>query len=118
MSSSNRVRICIEELLVNAYLGVHTVEQKKLRQIPVDVEFEYEAPHSDSLLSALDYREIRNKILAAVENNRFALIETMARTIVEAVATEPRVMRVTVRVSKTKALKQARSVDALVEWIR
>jgi hypothetical protein len=51
-------------------------------------------------------------------SHRFCLVETMAKTIVEAVATEPRVMWASVRVGKTKALKQARSVNAMIDWTR
>lgn len=34
--------ISIEQLMVKAYLGVHDSEQIRLRNIPVDVQFEYE----------------------------------------------------------------------------
>ena len=118
MRNSNRVRVRIEDLLVNAYLGAHAREQKKRRRIPVYLEFEYEQPSTDSLALALDYRDVRDKVLAAVERQRFCLIETMARAILDAVRSEPRVSRVCVRVEKTGALKQARAVTAVVEWNR
>lgn len=108
----------IEELLVNVYLGAHAREQRKRRRIPVYLEFEYEQPSTDSLARALDYRHVRDKVLAAVEKRRFCLIETMARAILDAVTSEPRVSRVCVRVEKTTALKQARAVTAVVEWNR
>jgi dihydroneopterin aldolase len=115
---SNLVRVCIEDLLVNAYLGAHAHEQKKRRRIPVYVEFDYEQPSTDVLSSAVDYRLVRDKVLAAIENQRFSLVETMARVILGAVRSEPRVRRVFVRVTKAKALKQAKAVTASVEWIR
>ena len=117
MLNSN-VRICIENLLVKAYLGVHASEQETPREIPVYLEFEYESPRTDSLSEAVDYRLVRDRVFAAVENRRFALVEIMAKTIVDAVKSEPRIVRVLVRVSKTKALKQARSVSATIEWNR
>jgi len=84
----------------------------------VYLEFEYEQPSTDSLARALDYRDVRDKVLAAVEKRRFCLIETMARAILDAVTSDPRVSRVCVRVEKTRALKQARAVTAVVEWNR
>jgi FolB domain-containing protein len=116
--NSNHVCVRIEELLVNAYLGAHAREQKKRRRIPVYLEFEYEQPSTDSLALALDYRDVRDKVLAAIEKRRFCLIETMAGAILDAVKSEPRVSRVCVRVEKTRALKQARAVTAVVEWNR
>ena len=118
MRNSNQVRVCIEELLVDAYLGAHAREQRKRRRIPVYLEFEYEQPDNDSLALALDYRLVRDKVFAAIEKRRFCLIETMAKAILDAVKSEPRVSRVCVRVEKTKALKQARAVTAVVEWNR
>jgi len=103
---------------VHAYLGAHAREQKKRRRIPVYLEFDYEQPGADSLALALDYRDVRDRVLEAVENRRFSLVETMARAILDAVRSEPRVTRVRVRVEKSKALKQARAVTALVEWTR
>jgi FolB domain-containing protein len=114
----NVVRVGIEDLLVHAYLGIHPAEQEKPREIPVYLEFEYECPASDNLAQAIDYRRVRDKVLAVVENRRFALIEIMAKTILDAVKCEPHAYRVLVKVSKTKALKQAKSVTATVEWNR
>jgi FolB domain-containing protein len=115
---NSNVRICIEDLLVKSYLGVHASEQEKPREVPVYLQFEYKSPASDNLMEAVDYRQIRDLVLAAVENRRFALVEIMAKTILDALKTEPRIVRVLVRVSKTKALKQAKCVSAMVEWNR
>jgi FolB domain-containing protein len=114
----NVVRVCVEDLEVKAYLGVHDSEQEKLREIPVYLEFEYERPGSDSLALAVDYRRVRDRVLAAVENRRFALVETMAKVVLDAVITEPRIIRALVKVCKTRALKQAKSVTAMIEWKR
>jgi len=116
--NSNLVRVCIEELLVNAYLGAHAYEQKKRRRIPIYLEFEYEQPGTDSLASAVDYREVRDRVLAAVESRRFCLVENMVRAILDEVRKQPRITRICVKVTKPKALKQARAVTAAVEWVR
>jgi dihydroneopterin aldolase len=118
LSKQNVVRVCIEDLMVNAYLGVHASEQERPREIPVYLEFDYECPTSDTLAQAVDYRWVRDRILAAVENQRFALVEIMAKTILEEVKSEPRIVRAMVKVGKRKALKQAKSVTAMLEWNR
>ena len=112
------VRVSIEELSAEAYLGVHDSEQQEPRRICVDLEFEYKRPKTDSLAAAIDYRTVRDKVLSAIENRRFKLVETIAETILDAVKEEPRVTWLSVRVHKLGALKQAKSVAALVEWRR
>ena len=118
MPESNPVRISIEELAVNAYLGVHDAEQKKPKRIPVSVEFEYEQPTSDSLAAALDYRGVRDKVLAATQNRRFRLVETLAGIILDVLKSDPRIRWAAVQVRKQGALRQAQSVVARVEWRR
>lgn len=118
MLSSNLVRVCIEDLVVSAYLGAHAHEQKKRRRIAIDLEFEYQQPCDDVLAAAIDYRGVRDKVLATIENRRFCLVETMARVILDSVRSEPRVHSVRVKVSKRGALKQARAVAAVIEWNR
>jgi FolB domain-containing protein len=115
---NSTVRICIEDLLVKAYLGVHDSEQENPREVPVYLEFEYQSPASDSLAEAVDYRRVRDLVRAAVENRRFALLELMAKTIIDAVKSEPRIIRILIKVTKIKALQQAKSVSAVVEWNR
>lgn len=118
MLQPNLVRVCIDELLIDAYLGVHASEQEKRRSIPVYLEYEYLQPNEDTLTAAVDYRKIRHEIFTAVNDHRFCLVETMAKTILDAVKAEPRICRVFVKVEKMKALRQAKSVTAEVEWVR
>lgn len=118
MLDPSLVRVSIEELSADAYLGVHDSEQQRPRKICVDLEFEYKRPTIDSLAAAIDYRTVRDKVLSVIENRRFQLVETIAETILDAVKDEPRVTWVSVRVHKLGALRQAKSVAALVEWRR
>jgi dihydroneopterin aldolase len=118
MLDSSLVQVTIKELSVNAYLGVHDHEQAKPTKVSVDLEFAYKRPTTDCLTAAIDYASVRNTVFLAVENRRFALVETMAETILYAVIAEPRMAWSSVRVHKYGALKQASSVVALVEWRR
>jgi len=73
--------ISIEQLMVNVYLGVHDSEQHRMRNIPIDVQFEYETAGVDELAVAIDYRAIRGRVLEATQGRRFRLIEALAKTI-------------------------------------
>ena len=118
MPGPEMVRVSIEGLSVDAYLGVHDSEQRKPRRICIDLEFEYKRPIDDSLPAAMDYRTVRDRVLSALQNRRFQLVETIAETILNAIRDDPRSTWVAVRVHKPGALRQARSVAALVEWKR
>ena len=118
MLDSSMVRVSIEELSVDAYLGVHDSEQRKPRRICIDLEYEYTRPTTDTLIAAVDYRDVRDKVLAAIENRRVKLVETLAQTSLEVVKKESLVTGISVRVHKLGALRQAKSVAALVEWRR
>jgi dihydroneopterin aldolase len=117
MLGTGLVRISIEKLSVQAFVGVYELEQQSPRTICIDLEFEYDRPATDSLDKAIDYACIRDKIFSAVENRRFGLVETVAQTILTTIK-EPRMIWLSVRVRKPRALKQAESVAALVEWRR
>ena len=118
MLDSNLVQVTIKEMSVYVYLGVHDHEQVKPTKVTVDLKFAYKRPTSDRLADAIDYAAIRDTVLSAVENRRFALVETMAETILNAIKAEPRMTWSSVRVHKHGALKEALSVMALVEWSR
>jgi dihydroneopterin aldolase len=116
MPDPSLVRVTIEELSVQAYLGVHDREQRKPTEIKIDVEFEYKRPTTDTLGGAIDYAALRDTVLSAIDNRRFALVETVAETILYAVKVELQMTWVSVRVRKLGALRQASSVAAFVEW--
>jgi len=69
--------------MVKVYLGVHDSEQHRLRNIPVDVQSEYETAGVDEFSAAIDYRAIRDRVPKASQGRRFCLIEALARTILD-----------------------------------
>lgn len=112
------VRVCVEALSVQTYLGIHDFEQEKPRDVYVDVQFDYARPKEDQIEAGIDYRWVRDAVLTSAQGGRFGLLEILAETILKAVTAEPRMLWVSVRVHKMAALRQAKSVTALVEWKR
>ena len=110
--------ISIEQLRVKVYLGVYDSEQHRLRNIPVDIQFEYETTGVDELSAAIDYRVVRDRVFEATQGRRFRLIEALAKTILDAVKSDSRIFRVAVVVRKPRALRVARSVSVLADWRR
>jgi len=112
------MQISIEQLMVKVYVGVHEAEQRKLRSISVDIRFDYEPGGVDDVSAAVDYEDIQKRVLEATDKKRFRLIETLAKTILEAVKRDSRISSVAIAVHKPGALHGARSVSVSAEWRR
>lgn len=112
------MKISIEKLLLDVYIGAEKIEQRTSRRIPVDIRFEYEFSRADELASAIDYREIRDRVLEVTTHQRFHLIEALAIKVLAAVTKEPKIFRAEVVVHKPHALRLSQSVSAKTEWRR
>jgi len=115
------VLVCIKNLRLSAILGVYDEERHAEREIIVNVRVEYDpsvAIRTDALEDALDYKQIRNRIVSVVSGTRFRLIETLANGIVEELVKDPRILKLRLEVDKPKALRLAESVSVVVRWKR
>jgi len=115
------VLVCIKNLRLSAILGVYDEERHAEREIIVNVRVEYDpaaAIQTDALEDALDYKQIRNRIVSVVSGTRFRLIETLANGIVEELVKDPRILKLRLEVDKPKALRLAESVSVIVRWAR
>ena len=113
--------ICLKNLRVSGILGVYDEERHAERDIIINARIEYNAQdalRTDSLEGALDYKQVRDRIVNAVAGTRFKLIETLASAIVQELIRDPRILKLQVEVDKPKALRLADSVSAIVEWER
>ena len=113
--------VCIKNLHLSAILGVYDEERHAEREIIVNVRVEYDpaaAIQTDALEDALDYKQIRNRIVSVVSGTRFRLIETLANGIVEELVKDPRILKLRLEVDKPKALRLAESVSVIVRWAR
>ena len=113
--------VCIKNLRLSAILGVYDEERHAEREIIVNVRVEYDpsvAIRTDALEDALDYKQIRNRIVGVVNGTRFRLIETLANGIVEELIKDPRILKLRLEVDKPKALRLAESVSVVVRWKR
>ena len=113
--------VCIKNLRLSAILGVYDEERHAEREIIINVRVEYDpaaAIRTDALEDALDYKQIRNRIVGVVNGTRFRLIETLANGIVEELIKDPRILKLRLEVDKPKALRLAESVSVVVRWKR
>ena len=89
-------------------LGVHGVlafEQVSPQPFELDLSLEADFANpasSDQLVDAIDYSKIVNEVRTIVEQQRFALIESLAEAVAQQILTDERVQAVTVALRKLR----------------
>jgi FolB domain-containing protein len=113
MASERRDRIHIRDLACRCVVGVNPEERVNKQDILVNVTLETDLARSgasDRIEDTVDYKDLKNRILSAVEDSQFFLIERLAECIAEVCLADKRVQAATVTIDKPGALRFARSV--------
>ena len=106
-------RILIRDLVVSCIIGTNKEEREHKQTVSINLAIETDlapAGSSDRLEDTLDYRALKNRIVAHVEASECLLIERMAAEIADLCLREPLARAATVRVDKPGALTKAKSV--------
>jgi dihydroneopterin aldolase len=95
----------IKDLVVEARHGFHPHEKEKAQRFKISVELAIEttATETDQLEDTLNWSEIRDQIVAVVNNNSFNLIERLAKAIADDLLTNSAIQTVTVSIDKLDA---------------
>lgn len=110
---AKRDRIYIRDLALRCIIGIYPDERRERQDVIINVSMEGDlsaAPVSDAIDDTINYKVIKKKIVALVEDSTFNLIETMADRILTICLEDPKVLLATVTVDKPGALRFARSV--------
>jgi len=113
--------ICVKNLRVSSILGVYEEERRAERDIVINVRVKYNADaalRTDAIEDALDYKQIRDRIVNFVTGTQFKLLEKLADGILQELIQDSRIARVHLEVDKPHALRLAESVSAIIEWER
>lgn len=106
-------RILIEGLTARCIIGVNHDERTEKQDVVMDLTLYADlagAARTDAIGDAVNYREVKKKVLSFVEASSFQLLETLAEGIASVCLGHKGVERVTVRVDKPSALRFARTV--------
>ena len=106
-------RILIVDLMLRGRIGVSEDERRERQDIVINIVLHADlgqACRSDRLEDTVDYKAIKKKIIAFVENTTVQLVERLAEGIAEICLSDARVQRADVSVAKPGALRFARSV--------
>lgn len=106
-------RILIKDLLVRCIVGVNDDERREKQDVLINLILWTDlrpAAQSDHLADAVDYRAIKKRVVALVEDSKYFLVETLIDRIANLCLENPKIQQVQVTLEKPGALRFARSV--------
>jgi len=111
-------RIFIEELTVFAQIGVYDWEQQIKQKLIFDIEMAWDsrkAAVTDDVAFCLNYAEVCDFIITYVQSKPFLLIERVANEVAEQLQKHFGITWLRLKLSKPKAVAQARNVGIMIE---
>lgn len=105
--------IHIRDLAVRCIVGIYPEERRARQDVILNMVLEGDfrrAAATDDIRHAVDYKQLKKRIVEHVEDSSYRLIETMAEAVARICLRDRGVRRVTVTVDKPGALRFARSV--------
>ncbi|MBF9001459.1 MULTISPECIES: dihydroneopterin aldolase [Vibrio] len=111
-------KVFIDQLEVIATIGVYDWEQQIKQKLILDIEMAHDnrpAGLSDNVVDALDYSTVSTAIIEHIESGAFLLVERVAEEVAELIMTKFSVPWVHIRLTKPKAVAQARGVGVIIE---
>ena len=106
-------RIHIRDLAARCIVGFNDWERQKKQDILINVTLHAdlaEACASDRVEDSVDYKALKDRILAMVEESECHLIERLAESVAQVCLADALVQKVDVSVDKPGALRFSRSV--------
>lgn len=113
--------IIISDLSARCILGVGDEERREKQDVIANIVLFAdlrEAGLTDRFENALDYRELKKRVLRLIESSNFFLVEALAEAIAAVCLENAKVITAQVRVDKPMALRFARSVGVEITRTR
>lgn len=110
-------RLTIRELRVRCRIGVTAAERRLPQEVLLTITVHADlrrACRSDRLRDSVDYKRIKQRILAMAEASNFNLIERLAERAAAIALAEPLAQRVDVTVQKPGALRFAQCSEVAI----
>ena len=112
-------KIYIRDLALRCIIGFNNDERREKQDIIINIVLDVdlaEACRSDNVEDSVNYKTVKKKIIATVEQSSFNLIERLAEEVAQVCLGYKLIQKVRVTVDKPGALRFARSVA--VEIVR
>lgn len=112
-------RIYIKDLLLRCIIGINKDEREKRQDVIINLVLYADlsaAGRNDRIDDTVNYKSIKNSVVALVEDSRYYLVEKLAEEIAQTCLQYAPVRAVRVMLEKPGALRFARSVG--IEIVR
>ena len=110
-------KICLQEITVQALIGILPEEQTTRQRLRVSVEMELsleKAGRTDKIEHTVNYADVEQAVLTLAQESHFNLIERFAQAVADATLLFPMVEKVTVLVSKPDILLHTNDVSVSI----
>ena len=114
-------KIYIRDLKVQCIVGINPHERVEAQDVCINITMDCDcsaACHSDDIADTVNYKTLKDELVAFVKASEFFLVEKLAEEIASRCLARDRVSRVVVCVDKPGALTGARSVAVEIERSR
>ncbi|MEP6869049.1 MAG: dihydroneopterin aldolase [Novosphingobium sp.] len=110
-----RQTVCVDDIRIEAFIGVHGHEKNRRQSLIVAVELEIDPPRTDRITETVDYNRI-TEACRELADQGIALIESFATSLGETLMADARIIRASIHVTKPGALPNgiARTTAELV----
>ena len=111
-------KVFIENLTVEAVIGVWDWERDITQPVSLDLEMDYDirqAAASDSIEDTLDYKAVAKRLIRFIEQSEFQLVEALAEHCAAIVLDEFPVSRLKLKLSKPGAVRGSSAVGVMIE---
>ena len=112
------MKIRVRNLRLRTIVGIYDWEKAEKQDVIINIEFEIDgtkAALSDSISDTLNYKNLNKKIIDTVQSSEFNLLEKLAKTVLDIVMQEEKVLWARVEVDKPGALRFSDSVSVECE---
>ena len=119
VAESGEIRI--KDLRLSCIVGVFPEERRRRQEVVLQLRLGADlsaASRSDDLAQTVDYKEVKQRVIALVEASSFRLVERLAGAVAEVCLRTPGVLSVEVEVEKPGALRFARAASVVIRRTR
>ena len=114
-------KIHIRDLKVQCIVGINPHEREEMQEICINITLDCDyakACRSDKIEDTVNYKLLKDELVAFIQKSEFFLIEKLAEEIASRCLAREQVSRAVVTVDKPGALTGARSVAVEIERSR
>ena len=121
IKSENTYKILINQLILDAFIGIHDFEKKKKQRVRFNIDISTDSnvkPNNNNLASIVNYEDTINKITYITENKHHELLEDLAENIFDLIFESKLVKKVNLKLEKLDIIKNTESVGVEVSKSR